>query len=85
MKSNIVPDSNAAAEFRAKEESTNYLYELFFFKAKDASQSKYRVFDQNGTKQIGFLRRAKGSNQHSIQFNLIFSFLFVQNIYSFSS
>lgn len=65
MKSNFVPDSNTAAESRAKEESTNYIYMLFFYKANDANQSEYSVFDPNGTKKIGFLRKATGSNQHS--------------------
>lgn len=46
--------------YPTKEDITHIKYILHVFKHNDARQSLYKVFDANGTKIIGVLRRTEG-------------------------
>lgn len=64
--------SNVEVEYRAKEDSTHFVYLLHIFDSRDANQSSYDVFNHKGNRNIGFLQKLKGSNTV-----FFFSFFFI--------
>lgn len=61
MQKKFVANANEErSRYHAKEERTHLEYILYVFENNDARQPLYNVFDANGTKSIGVLRKAKG-------------------------